>query len=360
MAYEFLGPLRSPARTAVLHLLKLAFDTHDGRELLVNTVRGYLGDRNRFGHVSRFLGEAPYGAIRSGSVPAQSKPAALFLTARFRSGSTLLWNIFRQIDGCTAYYEPLNERRWFDSTARGDHVDRTHLGVTDYWREYAGLDALGDVYEQHWTNRHLYMPSTWWEPKLRAYIQALIDHAPERAVLQFNRVDFRLAWLRSTFPEARIIHLYRNPRDQWCSSLVDVKNFPASGRLADFEPYDHFYLLSWARDLRNVFPFLAGRADDHPYRVFYFIWRLSYLFGRCHSDASFCYEHLVQNPTAELRRLLDCSRIDFADIEPLQRIIVGDATSKWPQYAEAGWFERLEADCERTLCEFFGRGSPAD
>ena len=39
----------------------------------------------------------------------------IFITARFRTGSTLLWNIFRHIEGCTAYYEPFNERRWFDA-----------------------------------------------------------------------------------------------------------------------------------------------------------------------------------------------------------------------------------------------------
>ena len=33
--------------------------------------------------------------------------------------------------------------------------------------------------------------------RLEAYIQTLIDHAVRHPVLQFNRVDFRLAWLGS-------------------------------------------------------------------------------------------------------------------------------------------------------------------
>ena len=62
----------------------------------------------------------------------------VIVTGRFRSGSTLLWNLFRQAGGFTAYYEPLNERRWFDPTARGDRTDSTHRNVSDYWREYDG------------------------------------------------------------------------------------------------------------------------------------------------------------------------------------------------------------------------------
>jgi hypothetical protein len=63
----------------------------------------------------------------------------VFITARFRSGSTLLWNLFRNIDGITSYYEPFNERRWFDKSAHGDKIDTTHKGVNDYWSEYSDL-----------------------------------------------------------------------------------------------------------------------------------------------------------------------------------------------------------------------------
>jgi hypothetical protein len=66
----------------------------------------------------------------------------IIITGRFRSGSTFLWNIFRHIEGMTAYYEPFNERRWFDPRLRGDRVDQKHKYVEDYWREYDGLEML--------------------------------------------------------------------------------------------------------------------------------------------------------------------------------------------------------------------------
>jgi hypothetical protein len=227
----------------------------------------------------------PYPELgRADAPPPDRYSGTVFITARFRSGSTLLWNIFRHVEGCTAFYEPLNERRWFDSTTRGTRLDPTHRGVSDYWREYQELPDLGRFYREEWTRRNLYMEARFWDPGLRAYVGRLIESAGGRAVLQFNRIDFRLAWFRRQFPGVSLVHLYRHPREQWYSSLVEPARVPRDLSLAEFEAFDHYYLVAWARDLRHRFPFLTD--DDHPYRVFYYIWKLSYLFGRAYSDHS--------------------------------------------------------------------------
>jgi hypothetical protein len=295
----------------------------------------------------------PYDDLGQDERRAGDSGPPIFITARFRSGSTLLWNLFRQLEGCTAYYEPLNERRWFDPASRGDRIDGTHIGVSDYWREYEGLARLGAFYDEAWIRQRLYMDRTSHEPRLQAYIQALIDAAPGRAVLQFNRVDFRLDWLRRTFPDARVIHLFRHPRDQWCSSLVDIRSFPSSARKEDFAANDHFYLLSWAQDLRFQFPFIDLDAVEHPYQLFYFIWKLSYVFGRHYSHGSFCFEELVAAPEAQLARLMGASNIDDYDPERLKQVIVGQKAGKWRQYATDAWFAAHEAHCERILADFF-------
>jgi hypothetical protein len=193
-----------------------------------------------------------------------------------------------------------------------------------------------------------------WDPNLRAYVQGLIDAAPARAVLQFNRVDFRLPWLRRNFPDARIIHLYRHPRDQWCSSLVTPQRVPRDISVVDFEAYDQFYLLGWAKDLAYQFPFLDPRDAEHPYDLFYLIWKLSYVFGRRYAHESFCFERLCERPAVELRRLMSAASVDTYDLEALKSIVVGQK-SKWQRYADQDWFAAREARCEAVLARFLNQ-----
>ena len=288
------------------------------------------------------------------------------MTARFRSGSTLLWNIFRHVEQCTAYYEPLNERRWFDPRRRGDHTDRTHEGVTDYWKEYEGLSDLNELYQERWIDTNLYMSAGAWDPNLKRYIERLAEHAPGRPVLQFNRVDFRLPWLRHHFPHARIVHLVRHPRDQWCSSLRDPSCFPKDATLADFGPHDKFYLTMWCRDLRYVFPFLDVPATTTRTSLFYFLWKLSYLFGQQYADFTIHFENLIAEPESTIGCVLE--RLALRDDpQRLAKLVRGGRCDQWRRYADASWFAEpgvalrgrlLRIPWEPTPAERASRRSP--
>jgi hypothetical protein len=356
-AYDWLGPVRAPFRRAFYRVLAHAFRAEDGRRILADSTVGTLPS---FAAQLDLPNRAtqPYGDLGRCVSSSGEGPPPVFITGRFRSGSTLLWNLFRNVPGCTAFYEPLNERRWFDPAVRGDRIDKTHLGVSDYWREYEGLAHLGQWYRQDWIDRQLYMDEASWDPDLHSYVRGLIEAAPQRAVLQFNRVDFRLAWLRQNFPGARLIHLYRHPRDQWCSSLVDPGSFPRDGSVQSFDPHDHFYLLAWARDLSYTFPFLDPRGAKHPYDLFYLIWKLSYLLGRRHADASFSFESLCDSPDVELPRLMRSAGIEVYELSVLKPLIVPQKT-KWHRYAAQDWFAAREAECEEVLARFFTSTKPA-
>jgi hypothetical protein len=345
--------MRKRLRQTLMNFVRRLFATDEGRDILAESVPGRFPSGVMFSPGEDLLGESPYSDLPLAGTRLIDGRNAVFITGRFRSGSTLLWNIFRHVPGCTAYYEPLNERRWFDPAARGGTTDQTHRGVDNYWREYEGLDELATYYSEDWIRRDLYMSANSWQPALRRYIEILLNHAADRAVLQFNRVDFRLPWLRAQFPKAKIVHLYRHPRDQWLSTLHGGPHFPLNGAVEGFEPYDKFYLLMWARDLRHCFPFLDLKSVTHPYELFYLIWKLSYLFGRKYADISLAYEHLVSDPTQQLAQLFETLEWDAAVDEPILRLISPGNSSRWTEYADGAWFTAREELCDRLVASYF-------
>jgi hypothetical protein len=278
---------------------------------------------------------------------------AIIVTGRFRSGTTFLWNIFRHLHGITAYYEPFNERRWFDPHTRGERVDQTHKHVEDYWREYAGLEMLGEYYRDEWTSKNLLMDATFWAPEMKQYVELLMAKAPGRPMLQFNRIDLRLPWFRHHFPDAKIIHLYRHPRDQWCSFLLDPRCFSKADTMAHFAPHDKFYLCSWAKDLQYHFPFLSADQISHPYQMFYYLWSLSHIWGVHFAHYSFSFEDLIENTEHVLKELFNFLDIDKYDFEYLRSIKARPDIGKWKSYASDDWFKQHESFCETIMEEFF-------
>jgi hypothetical protein len=345
-AFRWLSVLRTPVRARFLDLFNKTVATGEGRRIITDNLRGLTVPGRLPPPAALPPGE------HSAAAPTREihrRPSPVFVTGRFRSGSTLVWNLFRHVPGCRSFYEPLNERRWFDATTRGTRIDRTHVGVEDYWAEYEGLSHLSGFFHDDWTYRRLYLARSDWEPDLAAYIQGLIDAAPERAVLQFNRVDFRLPWLRQQFPGARLIHLYRNPRDQWYSSLVKPEQFPKEQPIGVFAAHDHFYLLAWAEELSHHFPFLDPRRAQHPYELFYYLWRLSYDFGHAYAHASFGLEALCASPQSEIERLMNAAGIGSFDLDELTKIVAPISPGKWRVYADSAWFDAHERRCEDVL-----------
>ncbi|CAI4151264.1 conserved hypothetical protein [Alteromonas macleodii] len=276
----------------------------------------------------------------------------IFITSRFRSGSTLLWNLFRSVEGCTSYYEPFNERKWFDAETRGSFVDNTHLGVNDYWQEYEELSDLSKYYNEKWIHQQLYMDQRSYNPDMEDFIDCIIENTKGLTVLQFNRIDFRLPWIKKHYPKAKIIHLYRNPREVWCSFLVNKEVMTSEN--IEYTYQDAFYLDVWCDDLADVYPFLDPKVTRHPYQRFYYLWKLSYLFGIEWADQSVAFEDLVYSPHECIRNMFEDLPLN-GDIEQLATVIQPPPKDKWREFANDEWFLEHERQCESTLSLFFNR-----
>jgi hypothetical protein len=344
-------------KAAMLSTLQRLFQTDEGRTLLTTSLDGLLA----LPPCVPCGPPPPYPELGSAEcrTPRADEDDPVFITARFRSGSTLLWNLFRHVDGVTAYYEPFNQRRWFEPGARERPVDPTHRHVDEYWHEYTRLQELGRWYHGGWTVRRLWMDADAWDPDMRRYVDVLIERAQGRAVLQFNHIDFRLGWFRSQFPRGKLVHLYRHPRDQWCSSLLDTTAYGKNASVSGFGQHDHFYLLAWCRDLKYQFPFLNESRVEHAYELFYFVWKLSYLFGAYYADYSLSFESLVDDPSLQLMRLFRSVGIEAAGVDSLSKLIDPPPPRKWRVYADDAWFVKYESRCEATLSEFVAGSSRA-
>ncbi|MCP5004877.1 MAG: sulfotransferase [Planctomycetes bacterium] len=277
----------------------------------------------------------------------------VFVTARFRSGSTYFWQLFRNIEGATSYYEPLNENRWYLYNNAEPNVDPTHIGVNDYHKEYAGKKYLDRWFRHEWSYRFLYMDEKHYDPDLYNYIRALIQGTSGRPVLQFNRMDFRLRWLKSNFPDAKIVHLYRDPREQWMSIQRDGGVVPLDYELSSSSNLALFDTIHWARDLRHVFPFLGLDNGIHPYAIHYLLWRTSYSFGKRYADYSIAYEDIITGFKETFGNLLSDLGIKGVDLNQLSQLNQGKIKDSWRGYAPDSWYKEIETECDRILRTFF-------
>lgn len=273
------------------------------------------------------------------------------ITARFRSGSTLLWRLLRACPSIKAYYEPLNPRKWFCPSTRGLSVDKTHQLVTEYWHEYQNIPVKNTPWEERWANTELYLSPLQPELKLQRYLQLLMDKSDQRAVLQFNRMDFRLAWLRQCFPTVPILHLYRNPRDQWLSTFQRTSPPPPSMK-PHIVKESEFYADSWAADLSKTLPIFRDRQEFHCYELSFLLWRLSQVYAGNTATQSIAYEDLVQSPEKTIHALSKTLHLPELVDSTATNTINKASVGRWESYASDDWFLEKEYRMNLLLQRF--------
>ena len=308
-------------------------NSHFRTEHLPNQIPRFFLPENPWPRVASFNSDGPF-----------------FITARFRSGSTLLWRLLRACPSIKAYYEPLNPRKWFCPSTRGLNVDKTHQHVTDYWREYQNIPVKDTPWENRWANNDIFLSPLQPKLKLQRYLQLLIDKSEQRPVLQFNRMDFRLAWLRQCFPEIPILHLRRNPRDQWLSTFQ--RSLPPSPNDISNTSRSEFYADSWAADLSKTVPIFRDRDEFHSYELSFLLWSLSEVYANNTASAHVAYEELVQSPRETMHALSNTLHLpDLADSTE-SKMVNQASVGRWKSYAPDEWFLEKEQKMNQLLKSF--------
>jgi len=226
-------------------------------------------------------------------------------------------------------------------------VDQSHRGVSNYRLNYENLGHLAQNFSKDWTYKHLAMGRNSSDPKLVAYVQALIDAAPFRPVLQFNRIDYRLPFFRQRFPGATIIHLERVARDVWRSTLSGKANDPM-WRLDTFDQHSKFYLLPFFRDLTISFPWLSIASGQHPYLAHYLLWRLSGLYAARWADFTVSYEDLC----SDFKRVTAGLLASLGDVNSDPAFVAGLMSKRIGAYdhgADDAFYTGLEQQAEALL-----------
>jgi len=276
----------------------------------------------------------------------EPREEAIFLTGRFRNGTTVLWNIFNAQDGYTAYYEPLND--CLIHGIRHTPPMESHRGVASYWDAYKPIqEVLPKYHQREFAFQRLVLEKGEKHEALEAYLDFLIDRTRRsRAVLQFNRVDLRLPWLRETYPKAKIVHIFRDPRNAWVSSR---RHLPEEEWDNPYHP-DAYDLFQWIVALRRDFPFLASAKNA--YEAHYYLSRLSRIMGDRMADCSIDFDKEIMTCTdTALGRLVENGCLDPENVPRARTVIESIEEQPWSRFRSDAWFTDIETGCDAVLNE---------
>ncbi len=270
----------------------------------------------------------------------------IFITGRFRSGSTMLWSVFDRAPGCHAFYEPCNDNLGAHMAYTAPHV--SHRGVADYWDSYGEhVNLVQRLHDPAFGITRLLLEADDDWPALEQYISELASAcAPSRAVFQFNRVDFRLPWLRRTFPEATIVHLKRDRRDSWDSLTRHLPDDWLDDPL-DLHVYD---LTQWSMALAYDLPFLLDPSIASLYERHSALWRLSELAADRCSDLSLSLEHdFLDDPLIGLKKLVDLGALEASAAAASAGLIEPAQSAGGGRFVPAEGFDVIDERVEARL-----------
>lgn len=246
----------------------------------------------------------------------------VFISGDFSSGTTLLFTLFRNTNGCFCLYEPLHERLlpWLVWPPR---AYEGHAFVGSYFAEYKGFSAIPALFDPSWGVKDLYLPPEAPADDLFRYLSYLIGGAYGRAsrvVIKENRFTYRLGWLRARFPTARIVHVHRDVADHWQSIVRRVQDDLGRQDVGqDGVDFMGFRVAAWCDDLAPSFPELAADRSSSGFERFSKLCQLSKQLHETHADVSVDLADLKSDFAGTCTRISDAIgfELDAARLAPL-------------------------------------------
>jgi hypothetical protein len=273
----------------------------------------------------------------------------IFIHSLFRTGSTYLWNKFRQQDNFYCYYEPFHPSLMnvtlynLESILTKDYKAVHHPTLSTYYLyEYRRIltpEHRGLPYFKKSFSFDEFCHNTDNQDALR-YINHLVKHAEDKIpVFQFNRSAGRCRWFAENFPAALNIYLVRNPRHQWQSYwelfqrtnyatffIIDLQTASLNAENEPFKPLaNHLPLFPYSIDKyekEENFYRVALRcySDEEKYLIFYYTWLWTLIENVLHADIHININRLSSDPayrdaiTQKLGKY-KVTHLDFGDAE---------------------------------------------
>jgi hypothetical protein len=268
----------------------------------------------------------------------------VFISGGFSSGSTLLWTLFHKTGEYYCLYEPLHQRlpEYLIWPLR---VYQHHFFVEDYFSEYKGFREILRLFKPQWATSGLYLPPSAEADDLYRYLSYLIGMAFGRSakvVLKFNRATFRLGWLRAKFPQAKVIHIYRDRDSQWNSMVRRAQAYRNREDVGQEDiAFDGMNMATWCEDLKDVFPELRSENFKTGYERFCKLWELSFAENQRHADITVSYWELTHDFEAVCGQIWDCVGCE-TDLLSLKRYVVMPENQKPLSIHEKGFREKSE------------------
>jgi hypothetical protein len=279
-------------------------------------------------------------------------PGLVFLSGDFSSGSTLLFTLFRETREYYCLYEPLHPRLreyliWPVRTY--EH----HYFVKDYFKEYKDFDRINELFNPEWATRNLYLTADDQAEDLYRYISYLIETASSRqdkVLLKFNRITFRLPWIRARFPQAKIVHIHRDKESQWKSIVARVQEILGREDVGENRPdFEGFNFAAWCEDLKTVFPELAAEHSQTGFERFSKLYDRSLAAHRADANISIEYRSLCKEFETQCRRMFDVAGCK-TDVGRLKPLIVPPEAQRRPVVRPTGLLAKAS-----SLIEQLGR-----